>query len=79
VIATLIDWAALWQAVWTAALAGLGVTVVFAIAVLGATRAQDARRNAHHAAVGAFGLLALLGGAATIGFVVYALTVIATK
>jgi hypothetical protein len=79
VIATLINWAALWQAVWSAALSGLGVTVVFAFAVLGATRAQDARRNANHVAVGLFGLLGVAGGAATIAAVVYAITVISTK
>jgi hypothetical protein len=79
VSATVVDWGALWQAVWTAAVAGFAVILVFALAVLGATRAQEARRNAHHAATTAFSALAVLGGAATIGAVVYAITIITTK
>ncbi len=78
-IATVVDWSALWQAVWTAAVAGFLVILIFAIAVHGAARAQDARRSANHVAMGGFGLVAVLGGAATVGAVIYAITVITTK
>jgi hypothetical protein len=74
-----VDWGALWQAVWTAAVAGVAIVVVFAVAVLGTHHFQDARRSDNHIAAGAYGLLALLGGAATLAAVVFAITVITTK
>jgi hypothetical protein len=79
IVAKIIDTQAAWQAVWTAAVAGVGVTIVFSLAVLGATRSTDMRRNDHPAQAGLFALLALLGLAATIGAVVYAITLITTK
>jgi hypothetical protein len=74
-----VDWAALWQAVWTAAVAGVTITIVFAVTVLGAHHAQDARRADNRVAAGAYGLLAAVGALATLGVAVFALTVITTK
>ena len=79
IVAKVIDTHAAWQAVWTAAVAGVGVTIVFSLAVLGATRSTDLRRNDRPAQAGLFALLALVGLAATIGAVVYAITLITTK
>jgi hypothetical protein len=79
IVAEIIDGHAAWQAVWTAAVAGVGVTIVFSLAVLGATRSTDLRRNDRPAQAGLFALLALVGLAATIGAVVYAITLITTK
>jgi hypothetical protein len=79
IVAKIIDAHAAWQAVWTAAVAGVGVTIVFSLAVLGATRSTDLRRNDRPAQAGLFALLALVGLAATIGAVVYAITLITTK
>jgi hypothetical protein len=79
IVAKIIDGHAAWQAVWTAVVAGVGVTIVFSLAVLGATRSTDMRRNDRPAQAGLFALLALLGLAATIGAVVYAITLITTK
>jgi hypothetical protein len=79
IIAKVIDGHAAWQAVWTATVSGVGVTIVFSLAVLGATRSTDMRRNDRPGQAAAFGVLALLGLAATLGAVVYAIALITTK
>lgn len=79
IVAKIIDPQAAWQAIWTAAVAGVGVTIVFSIAVLGATRAADLRRDDRDAQAVLFAGLGLLGFAATIAAVVYAITLITTK
>jgi hypothetical protein len=79
IVAKLIDTHAAWQAVWTAAVAGVGVTVVFSLAVLGATRSTDLRRSDRGVQAGLFAVLAVLGLAATFGAVIYAITLITTK
>ena len=43
--ATIVDWTALGKVVLYSLVAGVGVTGVFAIAVHGATRSSDMRRN----------------------------------
>jgi hypothetical protein len=75
----IIDWSAAWQAVWTSAVAGVGVTVVYSVAVYGATRTADMRREERPAQATLYGVLALLAVAATLGAVVYAITLITTK
>jgi hypothetical protein len=79
IVAKIIDTHAAWQAVWTAAVAGVGVTLVFSLAVLGATRSTDLRRANRPGQAGLFALLSLVGLAATLGAVVYAITLITTK
>ena len=79
IVAKIIDPQAAWQAIWTAAVAGVGVTIVFSIAVLGATRAADLRRDDRDAQAVLYAGLGLLGFAATIAAVVYAITLITTK
>ena len=57
------------QVVLVSLLAGLGVTVVFAVAIVGAIRAKDARREAHNAVSlvwGGVSLIALLGVATAV-------------
>ena len=77
--AEIINWNAAWQAVWTAAVAGVGVTVVFSLAVLGATRTADMRRDQRPGQAAVYGTIALVAVAATLGAVVYAITLITTK
>jgi hypothetical protein len=57
------------QVVVVSLVAGLGVTVVFAVAIVGAIHAKDAHRERRHAARAAWGgisLAALLGVAAAV-------------
>jgi hypothetical protein len=79
IVAKIIDGHAAWQAIWTAAVAGVGVTIVFSLAVLGATRSMDLRRDDRGGQASLFAGLGLLGFAATIAAVVYAITLITTK
>ena len=79
IVAKIIDTDAAWQAVWTAAVAGIGVTIVFSLAVLGATRSTDMRRDDRPVPAALYGGLAVLAVAATIGAIVYAITLITTK
>jgi hypothetical protein len=79
IVAKIIDGHAAWQAVWTAAVSGVGITIVFSLAVLGATRSTDMRRDDRRGQAAMYGVLALLGLAATLGAVVYAITLITTK
>jgi hypothetical protein len=79
IVAKIIDTHAAWQAIWTAAVAGVGISIVFSLAVLGATRSTDLRRDDRDGQAMVYGVLALVAFAATIGAVVYAITLITTK
>jgi hypothetical protein len=79
ILAEIIDWNAAWQAVWTAAVAGVGVTVVFSLAVYGVTRTADMRREDRPAQAAVYGAVALVAVGATLAAVVYAITLITTK
>jgi hypothetical protein len=78
-LAQIIDGHAAWQAVWTAAVSGIGITIVFSLAVLGATRSTDMRRSDRPGQAAVYVALALVGLAATLAAVVYAITLITTK
>jgi hypothetical protein len=79
IVAKIIDGHAAWQAVWTAAVSGVVVTIVFSLAVLGATRSTDMRRDDRPGQAAMYAVLALVALAATLGAVVYAITLITTK
>ncbi|MCW3011732.1 MAG: hypothetical protein JWO90_2136 [Solirubrobacterales bacterium] len=66
-IATVVDVGALWQTIWTAALAGLLVTVTCSISVLGVARSQE-----HSGALASrWFVVAVLGGLAMAAVVAY--------
>jgi hypothetical protein len=74
-IGSVVDWSALGKMLWTASVTGIGVTLIFAIGILGATRAVDANRDGRlgEAVVfGALGVVALaaVGAAVVLGIVV---------
>jgi hypothetical protein len=79
IVAEIIDGHAAWQAIWTATVSGVGISIVFSLAVLGATRSTDMRRDDRRGQAAMYGVLALLGLAATVGAVIYAITLITTK
>jgi hypothetical protein len=75
-----VDWGELGEVVWTSAVAGLGVTLCFSLAILGATRFADARRgDGGGPKAFAWALLGTLGFAATMAAVVGALIVMTSK
>jgi hypothetical protein len=77
VLAKIVDVPALWQTIWTAAVAGIGVSIVFSLAVLGSTRSLDARRQGGSGAF--YAAIALLGVAGTAAVIVFAVILITAK
>ena len=77
-LATVVDWEALLDVVVVSVVAAVGVTIAFSLAIYGATRLVDVRRNERSAAAG-YTLLAVAGLAATAAAVVLGLVVMLSK
>ena len=74
-LASIVDTGALLEVIWTAALAGVGVTAVFAVGIVGATRAVDMSRDGRPLEAAVFGVLgalalAVVGAAIAFGIIV---------
>ena len=74
-LATLVDTGALLKTVAVAFVAGVGVTLVFSLAILGATRFAELNRDGRPVVAASFGALAIVALAAaaaavTIGIIV---------
>jgi hypothetical protein len=74
-----IDVGQLFELVWAAALASIAVAVCFSLVIIGAARAEDCRRNRRAGSATLYGALSLLAGAAFIGIVIFAISVITAK
>lgn len=74
-----IDWSALLEVLWASLVGGVGVTTTFALAILGATRAVDLRRDGHALAAGAYGVLAALATTAVIAAIIFGVIVMTSK
>lgn len=78
-IATLVEGKELWQTVVASLVAGVGITVVFSIAIWGVARFADLNRDDRHlAAIGAV-VVAGLALAATAAAVVVGIVVMTSK
>jgi hypothetical protein len=55
-----VDSHALLQVVWVSLVAGVGISALFSLVILGAARAGDARRVGHGGAAAGYALLAVL-------------------
>ena len=60
VVASLVEWGDLLKVVWVSFAAGIGVTVVFALAIVGATGMVDNSREGRRFGAAASGLLLVL-------------------
>jgi hypothetical protein len=78
-IATLVEGKELLETVAFSALAGIGVTLVFSIAIWGVARFADLSRNERPLAAGAAALVAALALLATAGVVVFGIIVMTSK
>ena len=78
-LGTVVEWGDLVEVVWASALAGLVVTFAYSLAIVGATRAMDLRRDGHTAAASAFVLLMVLGLAVTAAAIVFGIVVMTSK
>ena len=73
--ATVVETQELWRTVVAALVAGVGVTLVFSLAIYGATRFADTRRDERPLASAAAALLTILALAATVASVVLGIVV----
>ena len=78
-IASIVDTDALLEVLWTAALAGVGVTASFAIAIVGATRAVDLSRERRPVEAAAFGVIGALALAAVLVAIAFGIVVMTQK
>lgn len=78
-LATIVDTSALWQTIAAALAAGVGVTLVFSLAILGAARFADFSRDGRPLAASAFGALAVVALLAAAAAIVVAVIVMTQK
>jgi len=79
VIAEIVDTEALADTVVGAAAAGIGTTIVFSLAILGATRLAEATREGRTLHAALYGALMALGLLATLGAIVVGIVVMTSK
>ena len=77
--ATVVDTHLLLKMAYTSVIAGVGVSLVFSIAVVGVVRAGDMRREQRSAAAAAYGVLGAIGLVLTAALIVYGLILLARK
>ena len=78
-LATVVDTQALLKTVVAALVAGVGVTLVFSVAILGAARFVDLSRDGRMASAVAFGMLAIVALAAAAAAVTIGIIVMTSK
>ena len=78
-LASIVDTGALLKLLWTGALAGVGVTAVFAIAIVGATRAVDMSRDGRPVEAAVFGIVGALALAVVAAAIVLGIVVMTQK
>ena len=74
-----VDTGKLFELVWAALLAGVAVSILFAVLIVGATRATDLRKAERPAAAGLLLGVSVAAGLACIAAVGFGLTVIVSK
>ena len=74
-----VDWGALGKVVVASLIAGVGITFCFSIAITGATRFAELRRDQRSAGAFAYGVIGLAGLAATIAGIVIGIVVMTKK
>ena len=77
--ATIVDTKALWETVVAAFVAGVGTTIVFSFAILGATRFAEASRDGRRLHAALFGALRCSASLATAAAIVFGVVVMTSK
>ncbi|HEV7462054.1 MAG TPA: hypothetical protein VGN78_16095 [Solirubrobacteraceae bacterium] len=78
-MSTIVDTTTLLDIIGVSLLAAVGVTGAFSLAILGATRFSDLRRDGRAVEAACFGVLTTLALAACAGAIVYGIVEIQTK
>jgi hypothetical protein len=76
---SVVDWNALLQTAWASVAAGLGITLAFSVAIYGAVRTVELRRDERPMAASLAGALMLLGLAVSVAGIVFGVIVMTTK
>jgi hypothetical protein len=79
VLATVVDTSALGKVILASLAGGIGVTIMVSLALLGAVRFADLRRQGRSVEAGGFAALAALGSAAFVAAVVVGIIVMTSK
>jgi len=77
--ATIVETKDLIQTVVASVVAGVGITVVFSVAIWGTARFADLSRGERSAAAAGAAALAVLAGLVTLGGVAYGIVIVASK
>jgi len=77
--ATIVESKELMQTVVASLVGGVGITVVFSVAIWGAARFADLSRGERPAAAAAAATLAVLAGFVTLAGVAYGIVIVASK
>jgi len=78
-IGSIVDTTTLLELVGASLVAAVGVTAAFSLAILGATRFSDLRRDGRGTEAAVFGVLTALALAACLAAIVYGIVLIQTK
>jgi hypothetical protein len=78
-LATVVDTKALWQTIVAAIVAGVGVTLIFSLAIFGAARFAEHSRSGHAVAAALSGALAILCVLATVAAIAIGVIVMTSK
>ena len=78
-LATIVDWKTLGEVALYSLLAGVGVTMAFSFAIVGATRMVDMRRQGRGIEAGAYAALLIIGLLASGAAVAFGIIVMTTK
>ena len=79
VLATIVDTRALAETVAASVIAGVGITVVFSVAIFGAVRFAELGREGRNAAAALYGIVAVVGIIAFAAAIVIGIVVMTAK
>ncbi len=77
--ATVVEWGDVLDVIWSATLAGIGVTCAYAFAIRGATRAVDLQRDGRVTEAAIYGVVAAVALVVFAGAVVLGIIVMTSK
>jgi hypothetical protein len=78
-VATVVDWSAVLMTVAASFIAGVGITLVFSVAIFSAARFADVNRDERPVAAVAYAALAIAGLIAVAAAVAFGIIVMASK
>jgi len=79
VLASIVDWETLGKVAVASFLAAVGVTLAFSVAIVGATRMVEMRRDGRGVEAGAYAALMIIALAASGAAVVFGVVIMTTK